>query len=152
MLDSYFIAASAVIVFTLGAVHLFYTFVGRKLDPRDDALRARMQEVPLVITRETTMWRAWIGFNASHSIGIILFGWIYGYLALAQADVFFKSPFLIGTGVALLAAYVALSRHYFFSVPFRGVVAATVSVCVAVAMLVAWRATRVRPGEVLRYE
>ncbi|HEX5158571.1 MAG TPA: FtsX-like permease family protein [Ktedonobacterales bacterium] len=33
-----------------------------------------------------------------------------------------------------------------------GVVAATVSVCVAVAMLVAWRATRARPGEVLRYE
>jgi len=33
-----------------------------------------------------------------------------------------------------------------------GVVAATVAVCVAVAVLVAWRATRVRPVEVLRYE
>ena len=126
MLDSYFIAAAAAIVFTLGAVHLFYTFVGHKLNPRDDALMARMQEVPLVITRETTMWRAWIGFNASHSIGLILFGWIYGYLALAQADFFFKSLFLVGTGAALLAAYIALARQYFFSVPFRGVVAATV--------------------------
>ncbi|HEX6542647.1 MAG TPA: FtsX-like permease family protein [Ktedonobacterales bacterium] len=33
-----------------------------------------------------------------------------------------------------------------------GVVAATVSVCIAVAVVVAWRATRVRPVEVLRYE
>lgn len=33
-----------------------------------------------------------------------------------------------------------------------GVVAATVAACVAVAALVAWQATRVRPVEVLRYE
>jgi ABC-type antimicrobial peptide transport system permease subunit len=33
-----------------------------------------------------------------------------------------------------------------------GVVAATVAVCMAVAAMVAWRATRVRPVEVLRYE
>lgn len=33
-----------------------------------------------------------------------------------------------------------------------GVVAATVTICIAVAALVAWQATRVRPVEVLRYE
>jgi hypothetical protein len=71
------------------------------------------------------MWRAWVGFNASHSFGAILFGWIYGYLALAQAEFFFKSPFLLCTGLAVLVGYVVVARLYWFTFPFRGIVAAT---------------------------
>jgi hypothetical protein len=126
MLDSYFVAAGAAILLFLGLVHLLYTFTGRKLHPRDDALKQRMQEVSPVISRETTMWRTWIGFNASHSFGAILFGWVYGYLALVHPRFFFDSYFLLLTGLVLLAGYVALGRLYFFSVPFRGIVAATV--------------------------
>lgn len=126
MLDSYFIAAAAAIALILGLLHLFYTYNGTKLHPRDDALKARMQEVAPVITRETTMWRTWIGFNASHSFGAIFFGLVYAYLPLAHPRMFFESPFLLAVGLALLAGYVALGRLYWFSVPFRGVVTATV--------------------------
>lgn len=126
MLDSYFIAAAAAIILALGLAHLFYTFKGHKLDPRDDALKQRMHEVSPVITRETTMWRAWIGFNASHSYGAILFGWVYGYLALRHTTFFFESYFLVLTGLVLLAGYVVLARLYWFSVPFRGIVTASV--------------------------
>ena len=28
------------------------------------------------------MWRAWVGFNATHGFGLILFGALYGYLAI----------------------------------------------------------------------
>jgi hypothetical protein len=125
MLPSYFIAASAAIILLLGLVHLLYTFVGPKLHPRDAALMARMQEVSPVLTRETSMWRAWIGFNASHAFGAILFGLVYGYLALRHADFFFQSWFLLATGLAMLAGYVVLGRLYWFSIPFRGIVAAT---------------------------
>lgn len=124
MLASNFIAASAAVVFLLGAMHLAYTFTGRKFDPRDEALKLRMQEVSPVITRHTTMWRAWVGFNASHSFGAILFGWLYGYFALAQPDLLFASPFLLLTGVAFLAGYAVLGWLYWFSIPFRGVVTA----------------------------
>lgn len=126
MLPSYFIAASAAIALLLGLVHLLYTFRGAKLDPRDAALKARMQEVPLVLTRETTVWRAWVGFNASHSYGAILFGLLYTYLPLVHGDFFFKSWFLLATGLAMLAGYVVLARVYWFSVPFRAIVTATV--------------------------
>jgi hypothetical protein len=126
MLDSYFVAAGAAIILLLGLVHLLYTFTGRKLHPRDDVLKLRMQEVSPVISRETTMWRTWIGFNASHSFGAILFGWVYGYLALAHPRFFFESYFLLLTGIVVLAGYVVLGRLYFFSVPFRGIVAAAV--------------------------
>ena len=126
MLDSYFIAAGAVIILALGLVHLVYTFGGHKFDPRDAALKQRMQEVPPVITRETTMWRAWIGFNASQAFGAILFGLVYAYLPIAQADMFFKSPFLIGVGLAMLAGLGTLGQLYWFSIPRRGIIAATV--------------------------
>ena len=68
------VAASAAIMLLLGLLHLLYTFYSPQLLPRDDALHTRMQEVSLVITRQTTMWKAWVGFNASHSYGLILFG------------------------------------------------------------------------------
>src|SRR5438046_6957052 len=30
------------------------------------------------------MWRAWVGFNASHSMGAMLFGLVFAFLALAH--------------------------------------------------------------------
>jgi hypothetical protein len=72
------------------------------------------------------MWRTWIGFNASHAFGAILFGLVYVYLPLAHAKMFFQSPFLIGVGLAMLAGLVALGRLYWFSIPSRGIIAATV--------------------------
>ena len=49
--------------------------------------RAAMEQGTLFITRETTVWRANLGFNASHSLGLITFGLVYGYLALAHPQV-----------------------------------------------------------------
>jgi hypothetical protein len=129
-------AASAAIILLLGVIHLLYTFRGNKLHPRDSALEARLKEVSPVITRETTMWKAWIGFNASHSYGAILFGLVYGYLALFHGAFLFASPFLLVLGLVLLAGYAFLGRAYWFSVPFRGIVLST-ALYVA-ALVIAW--------------
>ena len=124
-LPSLLIAASAAIILLLGIAHLVFTFYGPKLQPRDAALTARMKEVSPVLTRQTTMWKAWIGFNASHSNGAIFFGLIYGYLALEHASFLFQSPFLLLVGLVMLAGYVFLARVYWFSIPFRGITLAT---------------------------
>ena len=118
--------ASAGIILVLGILHLVYTYRGPKLTPRDPALRASMTQVSPVITRETTMWKAWIGFNATHSMSLILFGLVYSYFALRRPDVLLASPFLIAVGMATLAAYVVLGKLYFFSIPFLGVTIAFV--------------------------
>lgn len=115
----YAVAASAAIILSLGCIHLPITFRGGKLHPRDAGLMVRMKEISPILTRETTMWRAWIGFNASHSLGAILFGLVYGYLALAQAAFLFQSTSLLLLGMAFLPAYVFLGKTYWFSVPFR---------------------------------
>jgi hypothetical protein len=130
------VAASAAIFLLLGLLHLLYTFHGPKLLPRDRELHRRMQEVSPVITRQTTMWKAWIGFNASHSYGLILFGAVYGYLALAHGDFLFQSVFLLSVGLVLLFGYVILAKRYFFRIPFRGVLLATL--LYVLALVVRW--------------
>jgi len=115
------IAASAAVLGALGCTHLLYTYHGNKLDPRDPSVRAAMERANPVITRQTTVWRATKGFNASHSLGIIAFAMVYGYLALWRSDVLGGSLFLSALGMAVLLAYLALARRYFFSIPFRGV-------------------------------
>ncbi len=124
-LASLLIAASAAIPLTLGALHLFYTYRGRMLFPRDEDLVESMKRTALVITRETTVWRAWIGFNTTHSMSLILFGLFYGWIALAAPSLLLSSWFLMLLGFGTLAAFIALARRYFFSVPFKGVVVAT---------------------------
>ena len=97
---------SASIVFALGVIHLIYTFWGPNLTPRDPALQVSMSQIAPVITRETTMWRCWVGFNASHSMGLILFGLVFGFLALAHGQLLFQSPFLLVVGLAMLGGFV----------------------------------------------
>ena len=128
------VAASAAIPLVLGLAHLLYTFHGPKLLPRDLGLRTRMQEVSPVITRQTTMWKAWIGFNASHSVGLILFGAVYGYLALEHGEFLFRSDFLLALGLILLLGYVFLAHRYFFRIPLRGVLLASCLYAVALVI------------------
>lgn len=126
MLASILLAGSAAIVLLFGSMHLLFTFNGPKLHPRDPAVAAAMKATTPVITRETTVWRATLGFNATHSMGLMLFGLIYGYLALAQPVMLWQSGFLLALGLVTLIAYLVLAKLYFFSMPFRGIALATI--------------------------
>ncbi len=134
MLAGALVALSAAIILALGAIHLVYTFWGPKLIPRDPALEISMRATAPVISRETTMWKAWIGFNASHGLGAILFGLVYGYLALAHPGFLFQSPFVLVVGFLLLASYSLLAEIYWFSVPFTGILVAFACYAVGVAV------------------
>jgi hypothetical protein len=118
--------ASAAIVLALGLVHLLYTFRGNNLEPRDAELLRSMKEAPLVLTRRTTIWRAWVGFNATHSLGLILFALVYGYIALAAPRLLFGAGFLGVVGLAALLGYTVVAHRYFFRTPYRGILIATV--------------------------
>jgi len=125
MLATSLVAASAAIILLLGLIHLLYTFRGTKLHPRDASLKATMSEVSPILTRKTTMWKAWVGFNASHSLGAILFGLIYGYLAIVHSSFLFQSTYLLLVGLLFLAGYAFLGKVYWFRAPFRGIVLST---------------------------
>jgi hypothetical protein len=112
---------SASIVFMFGILHLFYTFWGSNLTPRDHALQISMSQISPFITNETTMWQCWVGFNASHGMGLILFGLVFGFLALVHDQLLFHSPFLLAVGLAMLGSLVVLCKVYFFTLPLIGI-------------------------------
>ena len=97
-----------------------------------------MQLVSPEISRYTTMWLAWVGFNASHSMGALLFALVYGYFGLRQPELFFHSPFLVTVGFAMLVGYVLLAKEYWFRIPLTGLAIALALYCWAV--LQAWLA------------
>ena len=125
LLASTLMAASAAVIFLLGALHLFYTFTGNKFHPHDAELRTRLEQVSPVISRQTTMWKVWVGCNASHSCGLLLFGAIYGYLALMHSRFLFQSRFLLVLGLLFLGGFAVLGRRYWFRLPFRAILVAT---------------------------
>ena len=84
-----------------------------------------MKQIALRISGETTMWKAWIGFHVSHSMGLMLFGLIYGYLTVCRWEVLLRSHFLAGLGLLVLLAYVVLAHIYWFRIPLIGVSLAT---------------------------
>ena len=121
MLPQALILASTAIVLMLGTIHLVYTFTSNKFSPREPQLEQRMREVSPVISRQTTMWAAWVGFNASHSLGAMLFGLVYGYLASFHLPFLLKSGFLLALGALFLLSFLVLAKRYWFRIPFLGI-------------------------------
>jgi hypothetical protein len=115
------VAAAAAIILVLGFLHLAYTFFTRKFSPRDHELETDMGQVSPRISSQTTMWKAWIGFNASHSLGVILFGAIYGYLSLFAWTLLIHSIFFIGLGIAFFVSYLLVAKLYWFTIPLVGI-------------------------------
>lgn len=52
----------AAIFGVLGTIHLLYTFFSNKFDARDTSVSEAMKQTSPVLTGETSMWDAWIGF------------------------------------------------------------------------------------------
>jgi hypothetical protein len=115
------VSASSLIMLLLGSIHLLYTFSGNKLVPRDPAVQQAMSATPMVLTSETTVWRAWVGFNASHSMCALFFGLVFGFLAVAHPELLFRSVYLQLVGVAVLVGFVVLAKLYWFTIPLVGV-------------------------------
>ena len=136
MASKILMALSAGIVFVLGVLHLIYTFSGSGLLPHDPGLQATLSQAHLSITKETTVLRAWTGFNASHGIGLLFFGLIFSFLALSHNELLFGSVYLLAVGFAVLVGFCVLSKLYWFSIPSVGLL---ISLACYVASIVAAR-------------
>lgn len=115
------IASSGAVAAYLGTVHLYYTFATDKFFPRDPELKRRLEVESPILTRQLTMWKAWIGFHASHALGLLLFGAVYVDLALFHRTVLLGSPVLLLVGAGWLLALLVICKVYWFKGPFRGV-------------------------------
>ncbi len=108
----------------LGAVHILYSvqdaWSPKKLTPYDDSVRVSMQKSTLALTRQTTMWRAWLGFNISHGVGVLFFGVVYLILALSDFTLIAGITPLPYLAFAVSVGYLVLSVKYWFHIPVIG--------------------------------
>ena len=112
----------------LGAIHALYTLADerrpRRIVPEDPAVRDAMAGTGVRLARGgTTMWRAWLGFNLSHSLGAVMFGAFA--MALGNAWVDPAPPrFLILLPILIGLVYLALGLRYWYRVPTGGIAVA----------------------------
>ena len=84
-----------------------------------------MKGSALVLTRETTMWNAWIGFNASHSLGAMLIAAFYIPLAITNMQVIRDSLWFSTLPVIVGLSYLVLAKLYWFRIPYLGILIST---------------------------
>lgn len=120
-LAKYLWLSGSAIIGVLGAAHLFYTFFSNKFLPRKAELAEEMKSTSPVLTKQTTMWKAWMGFNASHSSGAIFIGMVNIYLAANHFDMLQNSSFLLLFNILTLGFYLWLAKKYWFKIPLRGI-------------------------------
>ncbi len=92
----------------------------RAFTPRDPELRKAMQQSSIAFHRTINLWKAWMGFNLSHSLGLVLFGAGFLYVGLVAPAAFVESALLQGCAVGVSAIYLALSLLFWFSKPAIG--------------------------------
>jgi hypothetical protein len=120
MVPRILIILGAFVIGLLGSIHLVYTFLTTKFDARDPAVSAAMKATSPILTRRITLWSAWIGFNASHSLGLLLFAATYLVLAIGHMSVLRESTTLHWLPV-VASGDLALARRYWFLSPLVGV-------------------------------
>ena len=128
------VAFGAGIFGALGTLHLLYTFFTPKFDPRDAAVAEAMKGTSPRITRATTMWKCWIGFNASHSLGAMAFAAVYLILAVRHPQLLSDSPAFLVLALVNALAYLVLACKYWFRIPLTGIAIATACFAIATGM------------------
>ncbi len=125
MLSKILWISGASIFLVLGTIHLYYTFFTTKFDPRNKNVIDDMKNTSPRLTNETTMWKTWIGFNASHSSGAIFIGLINIILAVENFSILENSFLLSFCTIVTSVFYLWLAKKYWFSIPFTGILIAT---------------------------
>ena len=134
MLKQVLLISGSSIFLLLGVAHLYYTFVNNKFKARDAAITEGMKNTSPLLTRQTTMWKGWIGFNGSHSLGVIFFGAVNIILAIQYYPIISSSITLQALNLMVCGCYLLLAVKYWFKTPLLGIVVATACFALSAAL------------------
>ena len=129
-LSRYLYLAGALPFLVLGIAHAMATprrpGDAKGLSPSDPQLAEAMTRSGLRLTRRTDMWRAWVGFNLSHSLGVLVFA-TFVFVTGRSASAFDTEAHIgIPFAFVVAAGYLWLARRYWFRTPLIGCVLAVV--------------------------
>lgn len=134
MIAQYLWIFASLILLLLGSAHLYYTFFTNRFSIRNKEVEEGMKNSFPILTARTTVWKAWIGFNASHSwcgiyIGLINIIFAFQYYELLKESFSIKSLTVVS---AFFLLY--LGKRYWFNIPFTGILISCI--CYTAAWLI----------------
>lgn len=119
-----FLAAAALFV-VLGALHGTWTLRDTRtptaFSPTDPGLREAMLKSGLLLTRRANMWQAWLGFNLSHSLGLVLLGIALLLVGRTEAEFQRQVGLFLPFALAASLGYLVLAVKYWFWAPALGI-------------------------------
>ena len=134
--QAWFIAGTIPLI-VAGGLHVVLTLVDtarpRYFTPRDSSLRPALEGTPIRFGGHAapSMWRAWLGFNISHGLGVFTFGLLCLLIAAHDFAVVEDIAAIRPLTIAFSAAFLGLSLRYWFYCPALNTGAATACFTVA---------------------
>lgn len=89
----------------------------RSFTPTEPSVRDAMAKAPLAFAPQTTVWLSWLGFNLSHSLGLLVFGVVFGALALRDVAWLQANPVLRLMPAVVALLYAVLAIRFWFWAP-----------------------------------
>lgn len=123
-LSRYLFLAGAAPFLILGTAHAIATPLlpgdRRGLSPRDPQLADAMTRASVRLTSRTDMWRAWVGFNLSHSLGAVLFSLAVVLVGATEPGYAALGPAFRPFAFFVAALYAWIGAYYWFRTPIAG--------------------------------
>ncbi|WP_460984226.1 LIC_13387 family protein [Spirosoma fluminis] len=120
MLAKYLWITGSAVMALLGCIHLYLTFFTNAFSSGNGKMIDDMKSSSPLLTPDITMWKSWIGFNGSHSAGVIFIGAINLYLVLRYFRVLPSDHLFFVINILTIGFYVWLAGKYWFSAPLIG--------------------------------
>ena len=124
-LSRYLFQLGAVPFLVLGALHAWHTptrTTERKgLSPRDQGLAEAMSRTTPRLTERTDIWRAWVGFNYSHSLGAVLFGLFVVLIGRNAESYALNAALATPLALVLSLCYLVVGLKFWFRTPIIGI-------------------------------
>lgn len=118
------LALGGVVFALLGVGHAFLTIrdlsTPRTFTPPDEDLRKAMQTSSVAIHPTANLWRAWLGFNLSHALGVIVFGLTIASIAIADMGLYERNVVVKVSAVMIGVTYMAIAHYFWFRNPLIG--------------------------------
>jgi hypothetical protein len=103
-----------------------------KLELEGTGIRFR-RLVPGGDVTRPSMWRAWLGFNISHGLGVFAFALLALVVALEEPGLLERAEAIALVALVVSAAYLVVALRFWFWLPV--LITATSTACFAIATL-----------------
>ena len=135
MTEQFLIIIGSSIFGMLGTIHLLYTFFTNKFNAYDPSVTEAMKSTSPILTKQTTIWNAWVGFNASHSLGAMIVAAFYIPLAVFNFEIIAGSVWFSTLPVVISCSYLLLAKKYWFKIPFYGILISAICFILASVLI-----------------